>query len=227
MRPVAISLKPAKSCDIVASQPVKSLECHRQTKDRKVEVDLSCCRLKISLTTNHNISQLLVCMAVHNNSLFVVSVARSLATASEIFNVEKWRALEMCVSGSLKHHHSIDNIRVSSIDVQRWLWPCVISFPRGRISLFFITHLHSTLSLKGNFAVIFRIDKLHCKSKKLDPFIWTQLSQILRDVNNSFTVADRNYCSQTHKWLPTSPVVCCCTTLTISKRIHFFTKTVE
>ena len=51
-RPVAISLKPAKSCDIVASQPVKSLECHRQTKD----VDLSCCRLKISLTTNHNIS---------------------------------------------------------------------------------------------------------------------------------------------------------------------------
>ena len=55
-RPVAISLKPAKSCDIVASQPVKSLECHRQTKDRKAEVDLSCCRLKISLTTNHNIS---------------------------------------------------------------------------------------------------------------------------------------------------------------------------
>ena len=54
-RPVAISLKPARSC-VVASQPVKSLECHRQTKDRKVEVDLSCCRLKISLTTNHNIS---------------------------------------------------------------------------------------------------------------------------------------------------------------------------
>ena len=37
-RPVAISLKPAKICDIVASQPVKSLECYRQTKDRKVKL---------------------------------------------------------------------------------------------------------------------------------------------------------------------------------------------